>query len=512
MARFSSFLALLAAVVAPAAHADSYNTFDGPGFPACNEVAAVYHPTTIDEMAALVKNASDNGVPVRASGKGHMWYDTMCTDDPNTVIVVTEALAGFSNFTAPDESGVGSVTIEAGVTFFELADYLHERNTSIGYSLVNWNITVAGALAMGAHRSALSQPADVAGAAAAIDLLLANGTFVHLSEAEHGDTDDWRAATTSLGLLGIIARVTVKIFPEFKLAADQKTLDEKDVLEGDIYGMINPYPTANFWWWPGQKKFHYRTYEVVPNDASGEGFQSTFSVSSFEGNTAKTLLENGANSSLINLSTESLFFSIWSAPNFHDKNSDIAALFWPVNGWSYDSLIGGLYPNTKPEWDYNLRGKTLELAFPVTQANAMLQRIRELFDESEEDGHLMTSTYRSGINIKFGQVFDDLLSQTSTLPKNTDADWSKGTIMFDFPTYLPDSGVRYNEPFYANLAETLINEFPCRPHWTKNTREIFQKSVKNLDPDILARFAAVRERYDPNKTFASVVGQIIGVV
>ena len=193
-----------------------------------------------------------------------------------------------------------------------------------------------------------------------------------------------------------------------------------------------------------------RTYEVVPNDASGEGFQSTFSVSSFEGNTAKTLLENGANSSLINLSTETLFFSIWYAPNFHDKNSDIAALFWPVNGWSYDSLIGGLYPNTKPEWDYNLRGKTLELAFPVTQANAMLQRIRELFDESEQGGHLMTSTYRSGINIKFGQVFDDLLSQTSTLPKNTDADWSKGTIMFDFPTYLPDSGVRYNEPFCAS--------------------------------------------------------------
>ncbi|TRM63213.1 hypothetical protein BD626DRAFT_495895 [Schizophyllum amplum] len=511
MACFLSFFALLT-VFAHAVRADPYNTFDGPGFPACNEVAAVYHPTTMDEMAALVRNASDAGVPVRASGKGHMWYDTMCTDDPNTVIIVTEALAGISNFTPPDDSGVGSLVIEAGVTFFELADYLHEHNTSIGYSLVNWNITVAGALAMGAHRSSLSQPADVAGAAAAIDLLLANGTFVHLSEAEHKDTDDWRAATTSLGLLGIIARVTVKIYPEFKLAANQKILAEKDVLEGDIYGMINPYPTANFWWWPGVKKFHYRTYEIVPNDADGEGFQSTFSLSEFEGNTAKTLLENGANSSFINLSTESLFFSIWSAPNFHDKNSDIPALFWPVNGWSYDSLIGGLYPDTKPEWDYNLRGKTLELAFPVTQANAMLTRIRELFDASEADGHLMTSTYRSGINIKFGQVFDDLLSQTSTLPQDTDADWSKGTIMFDFPTYLPDSGERYNEPFYATLAETLIDEFPCRPHWTKNTREVFQRSVKNLDPDILARFAAVREHYDPNKTFASVVGQIIGVV
>lgn len=29
--------------------------------------------------------------------------DTMCTDDPNTVIVVTEGLSGISNFTAPDE-------------------------------------------------------------------------------------------------------------------------------------------------------------------------------------------------------------------------------------------------------------------------------------------------------------------------------------------------------------------------------------------------------------------------
>ncbi|KAI0753251.1 hypothetical protein C8Q80DRAFT_502896 [Daedaleopsis nitida] len=513
MARFKSLsLLALVATLAPAARADPYNTFDGPGFPACNEVAAVYHPTTIDEMAVIVKNASAAGVPVRASGKGHMWYDTMCTDDPNTVIVVTEALAGFSNFTAPDESGTGSVVIEAGVTFFELADYLHAHNTSIGYSLVNWNITVAGALAMGAHRTALSQPAVVAGAALAMDILLANGTFVHLSQAEHGDTDDWKAATTSLGLLGIISRVTVKIFPEFKLSVNQKILSEDEVLNGDIFGLINPYPTANFWWWPGQKKFHYRTYDIVPNEDSGEGFQSTFSVSAFEGNTAKTLLEGGAKSSTVNLLTETTFFTIWSAPNYHDKNTDIPILFWPVTGWSYDSLIGGLYPNTLPEWDYDLHGKTLELAFPVTMANAMLKRVREKFDEAEDNGHLMTSTYRSGINIKFGQKFDDLLGQTSTLPQNTDADWSKGTIMFDFPSYLPNSGVRYNEPFYADLAETLVNEFPARPHWTKNTREVYQNSLKNLDPEILSRFAAVRERFDPNKTFASIVGQIIGVV
>lgn len=63
-------------------------------------------------------------------------------------------------------------------------------------------------------------------------------------------------------------------------------------------------------------------------------------------------------------------------------------------------LIGGLYPNQKPEWDYGLHGKTLELAVPITQANALLKRVRELLDQSKADGKAVTATYRSGINIK----------------------------------------------------------------------------------------------------------------
>ena len=35
-----------------------------------------------------------------------------------------------------------------------------------------------------------------------------------------------------------------------------------------------------------------------------------------------------------------------------------------------------------------------------------------------------------------------------------------------------------------NLATTLITEFPCRPHWTKNTRDVLTQSVKNLDSSV----------------------------
>lgn len=78
------------------------------------------------------------------------------------------------------------------------------------------------------------------------------------------------------------------------------------------------------------------------------------------------------------------------------------------------------------------------------------------------------------------------------------------------------------------LAETLINEFPCRPHWTKNTREVFERAAKNIDPDVrlslplfrkslmistqhISRFKAVRQKFDPDGIFRSVVGEAIGV-
>ncbi len=68
-------------------------------------------------------------------------------------------------------------------------------------------------------------------------------------------------------------------------------------------------------------------------------------------------------------------------------------------------------------------------------ANKMLQRVRELFDDELKKGIVMTATYRSGINIKFGKPYFDLLGQV-TYNTSDGADWSKGAIMFDFPCEL----------------------------------------------------------------------------
>jgi hypothetical protein len=109
------------------------------------------------------------------------------------------------------------------------------------------------------------------GAALAMDIILANAT---ITRVEKEQTDDWYTASCSLGLLGIIGRIQLAVVGEFKISADQGMcvfsgewtlliiqalkcsirLYEDTVFNGDIIGMIEPYPTANFWWWPGIKK------------------------------------------------------------------------------------------------------------------------------------------------------------------------------------------------------------------------------------------------------------------
>ncbi|KAI0458112.1 FAD/FMN-containing dehydrogenase [Xylaria acuta] len=490
------YLAAIAATVTSTA-ANPYNTFDGDGFPACRDVASVHNATSVDDMVSVVKQAAANGTPIRASGKGHMWYDTMCSDNSNTIIVRTEFVNGVSNLVLEEGAESGTVDIEAGVTFLQLAEWLHERGASMGYTLVNWNITMAGAVAMGGHRSSIREDSMVAAGALSMDIINGNGDLVTIER--DNENDDWLAASTSLGLLGIIARMKFKIYPDFKVFAKQEILSEDEVLNGDIYGLIAPYATANFWWWPYLKKFHWRYYDKIPLTLSDqEGFQNTFSLTDLEAGVAKTTLESGKFLPSSNWFFETTAFVLWSAPNFKEKSTWEDITTWPVYGWNYDVLIGGLYPDQKPEWEHGLHGYTLELAFPVVMANQVLKRVREAFDAEASAGRIMASTYRSGINIKFGKAYFDFLGQV-TYNTSDKADWTKGAIMFDFPSFHPTigDGKRYNEQFYINLATTLIDEFPSRPHWTKNTREVFGNATKNIDPDHLARFKGMfkKSRY-----------------
>lgn len=81
----------------------------------------------------------------------------MCSDDPRTIIVRTESLNRISDLALNGTKG--TVIVEGGATFPQVyaastiflasdpkrdyrAEWLHGRNASLGYTLVNWNISL----------------------------------------------------------------------------------------------------------------------------------------------------------------------------------------------------------------------------------------------------------------------------------------------------------------------------------------------------------------------------------
>jgi L-gulonolactone oxidase len=54
----------------------------------------------------------------------------MCSDNPDTIIIRTEDVNKISNLVLEEGAESGSVEIEAGVTFLQLAEWLHAHNAS----------------------------------------------------------------------------------------------------------------------------------------------------------------------------------------------------------------------------------------------------------------------------------------------------------------------------------------------------------------------------------------------
>lgn len=74
---------------------------------------------------------------------------------------------------------------------------------------------------MGAHRTSLGSEAVVVGGVLEMDIVDGAGNIRTLVKDE--TNDEWLAASTSLGLLGIISRLKMKVYRETILWANQTT-------------------------------------------------------------------------------------------------------------------------------------------------------------------------------------------------------------------------------------------------------------------------------------------------
>ena len=161
----------------------------------------VFYPITVDEVQQLVKTHSK----IKALGTRHCFnaiadssHNLLSTSKMNKVVSLDPA--------------EGTVTVEAGIKYGELAPYLHSK----GYALHNLaslpHISVGGSVTTATHGSGIKN-GNLASAVRGLEVVKADGSVVHLSKAS--DPEKLNAAVVGLGAIGIITKVTLAIQPTY---------------------------------------------------------------------------------------------------------------------------------------------------------------------------------------------------------------------------------------------------------------------------------------------------------
>jgi FAD-linked oxidoreductase len=217
--------------------------------------AKVLTPRSVDEVSAAVREAAADGLTLRAAGTGHSFTPLVATDG---VLLRPEGLTGLLRVEA------STVTVAAGTMLHDLNLALHGR----GLALANMGDitvqTVAGAIATGTHgtgRESASLSAQVAG----LEVVLADGAVVTCSRTDEPEL--FEAARLGLGAVGIVTAVTLDVVPSFLLHAVEEPRRLDDMLEAiDDLAATNDH--VEFFWFPHTDRTLTKRNNRVPPDVA----------------------------------------------------------------------------------------------------------------------------------------------------------------------------------------------------------------------------------------------------
>lgn len=191
-------------------------------------------PETLEELCALVREAEDRGLAVRAVGAGHAWSDVALTDG---IVVRPDRMGGIV-----EQLGPALVRVKGGTHLRDLNAALRERGLALtnmgGYDAQ----TIAGVVATSTHGSGLGF-GPFSDMVRSIDLVVSGGRVVRVEPATGGPTtpgtfaageliqDDatFRAVICGMGTLGVVWAVAIEVREAFWLRERREVVSWEDI-------------------------------------------------------------------------------------------------------------------------------------------------------------------------------------------------------------------------------------------------------------------------------------------
>ena len=143
------------------------------------------------------------------------------------------------------EVGERTVVVEAGIRFGELGSVLARHGLALSNYASLPHISVGGAIATATHGSG-ARNRSLASSVAALDLVCADGSLIHLNRSD----DRFDGAVVALGALGLVVRVTLDVVAEFELRQQVFEGLSWSTVESNLHDLLGlGYSTSLFTRW-----------------------------------------------------------------------------------------------------------------------------------------------------------------------------------------------------------------------------------------------------------------------
>ncbi|MFD7876551.1 D-arabinono-1,4-lactone oxidase [Streptomyces sp. NPDC059766] len=196
-------------------------------------------PASVEELAAAVRKAAEDGLKVKAVGTGHSFTAIAATDG---LLIRPQLLTGIRNI----DREAGTVTVEAGTPLKRLNVALAREGLSLTNMGDIMEQTVSGATSTGTHGTG-RESGSIAAQIKGLELVTADGSVLVCSEKENPEV--FAAARIGLGALGIVTAITFAVEPLFLLTAREEPMPlDRVIAELDELWAENEH--FEFYWFP----------------------------------------------------------------------------------------------------------------------------------------------------------------------------------------------------------------------------------------------------------------------
>jgi L-gulonolactone oxidase len=400
-------------------------------------------PASVDELAAAVRRAAEDGLTVKAVGTGHSFTSIAATDG---VLIRPQLLTGIRTI---DRQAM-TVTVEAGTPLKRLNVALAREGLSLTNMGDIMEQTVSGATSTGTHGTGRDS-ASIAAQIKGLELVTADGSVLTCSEKENPEV--FAAARIGLGALGIVTAITFAVEPVFLLTAREEPMPLERVL-ADFDELWAENEHFEFYWFP-----HTGSTNTKRNNRSAGPARP---VSAVKGWIEDEFLSNGV-------------FQVanWvgrAAPAAIPAIAQISSK--ALSARTYTDIPYKVF--TSPR---RVRFVEMEYAVPRAAVTDTLRELKAMVD-------------RSGLRVSFPVEVRTAPADDITLSTASGRDSAYVAVhMF--------RGTPYQR--YFTEAERIFTAHEGRPHWGKvHTRDAAYFS--RVYPRF-AEFTALRDRLDPERRF-----------